>query len=544
MNKKWISGTARSLALAALATPAFAATELGGSIDANSTWSAANSPYVLTNSITVNKGVTLTIEPGVLVHLGSGVKFSVASGGRLLAEGTEKSGIRFARAPEGTGNWSCLSIAGGPDSPESRLAYVHVDGNSSTAIQCSDATVFFDHLTFGNTSRPYLSIDRSSFVVQDCVFPSATGRFELIHADGGIKRGGRGVFIRNYFGAPRAGYTDVIDFTGCNRPGPIVEFINNVFVGATDDILDFDGTDAWIEGNIFLHAHRNGSPNSSSAVSGGSNFGNTSEFTVIGNIFYDVDQAATAKQGNFYTLINNTIVHQTRVGGMDSDAAVLNFADPNAAEGAGMHVEGNIIFDAEKLTRNLKAAHLTLTNNILPFEWTGPGGANVNADPMFQKLPQLAETTNFTSWAEAQVMREWLKLKPGSPARGTGPHGRDQGGVLPLGVSISGEPDGSTSSRSATLHVGIHRSGGAIPSQTAAFPNGSGYTHYKWRLNGGSWSEETPIQQPILLTNLAAGAHYVEAIGKRDSGSYQNDPVYGRDAIIARSRTWKVKEGN
>ena len=65
-----------------------------------------------------------------------------------------------------------------------------------------------------------------------------------------------------------------IDFTGGNRPGPILQFINNVFDGASDDCLDLDSTDAWIEGNIFMHVHRD--PNrtdnaldTASAISGG-----------------------------------------------------------------------------------------------------------------------------------------------------------------------------------------------------------------------------------------------------------------------------------
>jgi len=528
------------LCISSGANVAFAAENLAGTLTENTIWPASKSPYQLSASVTVSNGVTLTIEAGTTLQFAAGARLTVAPGGRLLAEGSETAPIKFVRSSSEGGNWGGLFISGRAGSPESRIAHAYIDGNSSTAVQCSDATVFLDHLTFGNTSRPYLMVDRSSFVVQHCVFPSATGRFELIHADGGIKPGGRGIFRRNYFGAPRAGYTDVIDFTGCNRPGPIVEFINNVFVGATDDILDFDGTDAWIEGNIFLHAHRNGSPNSSSAVSGGSNFGNTSEFTVIGNLFYDVDQAATAKQGNFYVLLNNTIVRQTRTGGMDTDAAVLNFADPGAAEGAGMHFEGNIIFDAEKLTRNFKAAHLTLTNNLVPFDWTGPGGANGKDAPMFEHLPQLSETTNFTSWAEAQVVRTWFKLKEGSPGKGAGPNGRDMGGVVPLGVCISGEPAAGGASDSALLHVGPWRAGGSIPSKSNNFPNGSGYTHYRWRLDGGPWSEEIAIEIPIALTNLRQGDRYVEVVGKRDSGSYQNDPIYGEDATVTRSKTWTV----
>ena len=59
-----------------------------------------------------------------------------------------------------------------------------------------------------------------------------------------------------------------------------------------------------------MHVHRNGSPDSASAVSGGSSGSDISHITIVGNLFYDVDQAATAKQGNFYTFLNNTVVDQ------------------------------------------------------------------------------------------------------------------------------------------------------------------------------------------------------------------------------------------
>src|SRR5207249_10183424 len=166
--------------------------------------------------------------------------------------------------------------------------------------------------------------------------------------------------------------------TGGNRDSgqPIIQFYNNVFTGATDDILDLDGTDAWIEGNIFLHSHKNGAPDSSAAVSGGNNGGNTSEVTIIGNLFFDCDQAATAKQGNFYTLINNTIVHITKTGGLDTASGVVNVRDLDPTPttfGAGYYLEGNIIVDVEQLVRNYDALQTTVTfsNNILPFAWDG-----------------------------------------------------------------------------------------------------------------------------------------------------------------------------
>ena len=48
-------------------TNAHAATFVSGTISNDTTWTAANSPYVLTGNVTVNTGYTLTIEPGVVV---------------------------------------------------------------------------------------------------------------------------------------------------------------------------------------------------------------------------------------------------------------------------------------------------------------------------------------------------------------------------------------------------------------------------------------------------------------------------------------------
>src|SRR4029079_9386025 len=104
-----------------------------------------------------------------------------------------------------------------------------------------------------------------------------------------------------------------------------------------------------------------------------------------------------------------------------------------------------IIYDAEKLVFGRTNSVVTYTNNIITLlqgtPWSGPGGNNVNADPLFQRVPQLSETS-FTSWEQAQVMWTWFSLKPGSPATGTGPNGRDKGGVIPFGASIFGEPAG------------------------------------------------------------------------------------------------------
>src|ERR1043166_333766 len=320
---------------------------------------------------------------------------------------------------------------------------------------------------------------------------------------------------------------------GGNRPaGPIIQFIDNVFMGSDDDILDLDGTDAWVEGNIFFRSHRNGSPDSSSAVSGGNDSGNTSEVTIINNIFFDCDQAATAKQGNFYTFLNNTVVHQSSAGYDDAGVgAVLNFADTGIAAAAGSYIEGNILYDIERLTRNVTNATplanaITFNNNLMPLSWFGPGTNNSTANPLFKHVPTLAETTNFTNWASAQIMRDWLSLLPGSPAAGAGALGANKGAGA-LGAMVAVNPGATTND--ATIVVGINRTGNSIP--TAGFPNGSGYTHYKWRLDGGAWSAETPIASALNIPGFKSGTHRLDVSGKRDSGTYQDDPDWAELAL-------------
>jgi hypothetical protein len=140
-----------------------------------------------------------------------------------------------------------------------------------------------------------------------------------------------------------------MDFTSGNRDlgQEIIQYYNNVFTGSVDDILDLDGTDAWIEGNIFLHAHLgpvHTVAGTASAISGGNNGTDTSQITMIGNIFYDCDNVAQAKQGNFYVLLNNTVVHQNHLAGNDTDGASFTGPQTGRRRGRGMFLEGNIIY--------------------------------------------------------------------------------------------------------------------------------------------------------------------------------------------------------
>lgn len=491
-------------------------------------------------NVTIQAGATLSIAAGARVEMDQGVSITVANGGRLLAEGNETNRILFTKSTNAV-VWSGIVVEGSTNSPETRITFANIEYNGATAIHSSGGTVFLDHLNFLSTEHQYVSLDNSSFVVSNCHFPHGTSQFEPAHGTGGIKEGGNGIFAHNFFGGA-FGYNDIIDFTGGNRPSPIVHFINNVLMNGQDDGLDLDGTDAWVEGNLFLHFHRNGgTPDSSAAVSGGSNGTNVSAVTVIGNYFFDCDNASTAKQGNFFSLLNNTILHITKAGGVDPGSGAINVRDTTPAPttyARGFYLENNVITDVEELVRNYDSSQttVTLSNNIIPVPWSGPGTGNLVTEPIFAHVPTIGET-DFTNWTDAQILREWLKLKTNSPGMGTGWEGTDQGGYDLPGARLSLTLT-ATNGTSARIDVGYARTGSSIPE--TGWPQGVGYTHYKWRLNDGSWSEPQPIETSIVLTNLTFGPHYVEVSAQRDSGFFQDDPLFGSEAIVSRTATWSV----
>jgi hypothetical protein len=489
------------------------------SLTGSETWTAAGGPYSVPASISVPNGTTLTIEAGATIYMGSAADLTVAAGGRIVAVGTSGLPITFTRLPSATTTWGGVLINGTTAQP-SRLSYVIFDQNNDIAVHTQNgANVELDHLTFLNPAKAFISLDASSFIVSDCIFPTPTTGFEPLHGTGGIAAGGHGIIRNCVFGLTQ-GYFDTIDFTGGNRPGPILHILNNVFNGSGDDVLDLDSTDAWVEGNVFLHVHKNGSPDSASAVSGGDDNGSKSEITVIRNLIYDCDNAITTKQGNSFSLLYNTIAHITKTGGTETESGVLNFADTTdgSASGAGGIVIGNIITDVESLTRQYYPAtnNVTFNNNIIPLAWSGAGTGNrVIADPM---LNLALITTPAT--ATADQVRAALAPQSCSPAVGAGFGGVNQGASAPAGILAQGLPPLVTGSTSVNLTFGP-----AVTVVLTSLTWQSGYTAYQWKLDAGSYSAETPIATPLSLTGLTAGAHTISLLGKTDGGEWQTAPT-------------------
>jgi len=140
--------------------------DVSGDITSNTTWDSGHL-YVLSGTVTVDSGVTLTINPGTIVKFnGTMSKLDVSNNAVLNAQGTANSSIYFTSyyddiggdtngdsTPAAAGNWDTIKLESGASST---LAYAVVRyGGYTGCCWGSNANVYNDGgtLTFtGSTS--------------------------------------------------------------------------------------------------------------------------------------------------------------------------------------------------------------------------------------------------------------------------------------------------------------------------------------------------------------------------------------------------------
>ena len=306
----------------------------------------------------------------------------------------------------------------------------------------------------------------------------------------------------------------MIDFLGADRPGPVLQVLNNVFLGGGDDGLDLDGTDAHIEGNLFMNFRKNTSrATTSNAIATGlpqSGETNRTQITVARNIFVDNDHAILLKEDAFATMQQNVFV--------DSRLAAIQFNEVNGTAvrgpGKGAELEGNIFWNNAQLFKNLVNSPtfqttLTVDQSLLPNEVVDFGGTPVLAHSLGEG--NLAGDPLFVNAAADNY-----RLQPESPAIGTGPAGLDMGAYVDQGPTLAGVPSEMVDASELILTVG-----------------GPGITHYRYRLNGGAYGPLAPVTDPIQLQGLTAGSYQVDVLGMNSAGEWfvGNTPAYRERSV-------------
>ncbi|MCF7976397.1 MAG: lamin tail domain-containing protein [Phycisphaerae bacterium] len=462
-------------------------TDMAGTLTADTLLTADSGPFHVTNMLTVPQGVTLTLEAGTTVFFESNAGITVQSGGCIQALGTLAQPIRMTRPLTATTNWQGLLLD--HTRQDNRLCYVDFEygDRQGVSVAVEYASVLMDHVTFGGTASQVLELHHPDAVILHCVFPSVAT--EPIHGSG--LTGDESLIFDNCVFGSALGYSDIIDFTGGERPGPIVQFYNNTFLGGPDDGLDLDSTDAHIQGNLFMNFHQNNSSDSTSnAVATGNDTGHPSQVNLAENIFVNSDYALLLKEDCAAIMQNNTIINMSK--------AAISFGEPDRnpprRAGYGAQLTNNLFWNNTAIFEhyfqapnpNYGPTAVTADYCVLPEAWTGLGMQNVDMDPMI--------TLDGT-------------LDNLSPAIGSGLGGTTLGAMGASRLAFSGLPAAQTWRSSATVTV-----------------SGPGITHYMYSLNdpNGVYSEERSVDEPIVLSNLPVNQScQIYAIGKNSAGLWQ-----------------------
>ncbi len=150
-----------------------AQTNVSGGIYANTTWYKANSPYIVTDTVVVFPGVTLTIEPGVVVKFDDDMRLEMRQS-KLVALGTSTDTITFTSNSGSPlpGSWGeiYLNLNGGT---KSRFNYCHFQyANMAFKIHSNVGQDTAAFITNSNFSRNVTGISSSVifFTINSCLF--------------------------------------------------------------------------------------------------------------------------------------------------------------------------------------------------------------------------------------------------------------------------------------------------------------------------------------------------------------------------------------
>ncbi|MDF1589869.1 MAG: hypothetical protein P1P89_00005, partial [Desulfobacterales bacterium] len=158
-----------------------AATNVSGNITANTTWTLAGSPYIVTGDVRVRHTTwnnpaytaTLTIEPGVEVRFNTGTGLYIGADGcygALSAQGTAGSPIIFTSnaSTSAPGNWKGIYFTDQTNDSKTILDHCVVEygGHTNNAdIYVASASFAIKNSTIRHSSSNGIYLDSSNATI-------------------------------------------------------------------------------------------------------------------------------------------------------------------------------------------------------------------------------------------------------------------------------------------------------------------------------------------------------------------------------------------
>lgn len=153
-----------------------AQTYVSGGIYSNTTWTKVNSPYIVTDSIVLFPGKTLTIEPGVQVKF-DGFQ-SIEIRGALVAIGTSTDSISFISNTSSSKNaWYQITVLNATQNAQAFFEYCIVKNSYyGVTMECCGGTKisYIKNSFFDNNDKATSGYSGGNLPVDNCVFTNNT----------------------------------------------------------------------------------------------------------------------------------------------------------------------------------------------------------------------------------------------------------------------------------------------------------------------------------------------------------------------------------
>jgi len=328
----------------------------------------SGSPYIARDDVTVNQGVTLTVDPGVVIWFESGTGLYVMGG--LQINGTPSNRITIEAAP-GNNNWDVISIIEASESCS--FSYLNITG--ATHGKNSDR----DRSAISARNSPGISLDHVSISnVATCIYF--------------IGMTGECTFTDCYFQSYERGST-----FNLVRTQTVIE--NCDFVGNNarrSDAIDFDKVTGTLSNNK-VH-------DMTGEDSDGIDAGSQSEITIINNLIYNCsDSGIEAEEDSEITMKNNVVLNcrvgvtikELATGYIENNTFYNNDVGFEAYSenhvwnnGGNVYVKNSIISGSSNVYSSADNSHYTFSYNLCDTR-SLPGTGNIFANPMFENVNNL-----------------------------------------------------------------------------------------------------------------------------------------------------------